>query len=145
MYELVCDGILVKLIVDLVVVYLMKFGVVQWVIVGVDCIVVNGDIVNKIGIYQFVIVVCYYGVKFMVVVLFLIVDMVMFDGEVIEIELCDVIELFFIVGQCMVVDGVEVWNLVFDVMLVELIDVIVIECGVIEWFNVVVMQVVFGG
>lgn len=142
-WELQQDGIDVILIVDLVVLYLMKIGVVQWVIVGVDCICVNGDIVNKIGMYQFVIVVCYYGVKVMVVVLFLMVDMDIVDGDQIEIEQCDFGELYGVGGVCMVVEGIVVWNLVFDVILGVLIDVIVIECGVILNLIMVNMWVVF--
>lgn len=68
----------------------MNIGV---VIVGVDCVVCNGDIVNKIGIYQLVVLVCYYGVKFVVVVLIISIDFEMGNGSVIEIEECKCEEL----------------------------------------------------
>lgn len=48
---------------------------------GVDRIVVNGDIVNKIGIYSLVIVVFVYNIFFFVVVFLLIIDFKIFDGS----------------------------------------------------------------
>lgn len=56
------------------------------VVVGVDCIVVNGDIVNKIGIYSLVLLVFYYGVFFYVVVLLIFIDIEMEFGKEIIIE-----------------------------------------------------------
>lgn len=76
----------------------MKIENIIWVIVGVDCIIVNGDVVNKIGIYQLVVNVMYYGVCFMVVVLSLIIDMNLESGEDILIEECDGCELLEIGG-----------------------------------------------
>lgn len=50
-YELVFEKIFVILVVDLMVLVFMKIKGIYVVVVGVDRVVVNGDIVNKIGIY----------------------------------------------------------------------------------------------
>lgn len=68
------------------VVSLMVQGRVDVVWVGVDCIVVNGDVVNKIGIYSLVVLVNYYCILFYVVVLYIIYDFDCLNGVVIFIE-----------------------------------------------------------
>lgn len=85
------------------------------IIVGVDRIVVNGDFVNKIGIYIFVVFVKEYGIFFFIVVLFLMIDMSLKSGKEIFIEECKLEEVF-ICGGCKIVLDVDVYNLVFDVM-----------------------------
>jgi methylthioribose-1-phosphate isomerase len=51
MWELVRDAIPATLIADSAASHLMKSGAVQWVVVGADRIVANGDAANKIGTY----------------------------------------------------------------------------------------------
>lgn len=63
------------LIMDNMVVYIIKIKGINGIIVGVDCIVVNGDMVNKIGIYGFVFLVKVFGILFYVVVLQFIFDL----------------------------------------------------------------------
>lgn len=75
-------------------------------IVGVDRIVVNGDVVNKIGIYNLVVLVKYYGVCFMVVVLISIFDLSILSGVDIFIEECDGYEVFEVKGVWMVLENV---------------------------------------
>lgn len=68
------------------------------VVVGVDCIVVNGDIVNKIGIYSLVLLVFYYGVFFYVVLFLIIIDIVIKFGKEIIIEEWLLKELMYFYG-----------------------------------------------
>lgn len=63
------------MICDNMVVSLMVVGKVDKIFVGVDCIVVNGDFVNKVGIYNFVVLVYFYNILFYVVVLLIMFDM----------------------------------------------------------------------
>ncbi len=132
MWELVRDGIPAKLIADSAAAHLMKTGDVQWVIVGADRIAANGDTANKIGTNQLAIVARHHGVKFMVVAPASTVDMSTPNGDAIEIELRDPMELFGVGGQRHVVEGASAWNPVFDVTPADLIDAIVTERGVIE-------------
>ncbi|MGH8145457.1 MAG: S-methyl-5-thioribose-1-phosphate isomerase [Rhodanobacteraceae bacterium] len=144
MYELLRDGIDATLIADSAAAHLMKSGEVQWVIVGADRIVANGDTANKIGTYQLAIAARHHGVKFMVVAPSSTVDMRMPSGDSIEIELRDPAELLGHGGQRTVVEGAAAWNPVFDVTPHELIDVLVTERGVVDRPDAVAMQVSFG-
>lgn len=120
----------------------MVQGQVDVVWVGVDCIVVNGDVVNKIGIYFLVVLVYYYQILFYVVVLQIIFDCYCLNGVVIFIEQCVVVEVIGVVGSFGVVQwvlmGVVVYNLVFDVMFVGLISGWVLDSGVVILVQVVV-------
>lgn len=144
MWELVRDRIPAKLIADSAAAHLMKSGAVDWVIVGADRIVANGDTANKIGTYQLAISARRHGVKFMVVAPSSTVDMATASGEGIEIEMRDSAELLGFAGQRTVADGADAWNPVFDVTPAELIDVIVTERGVVEKPDVAAMKKLFG-
>lgn len=85
-FELVYEQIFVIFIIDSMVVVVMVYRGVLVVVVGVDCVVVNGDIVNKVGIYQLVIVVKYYGIFFYVVVFSFLCDFCLEIGKEIIIE-----------------------------------------------------------
>jgi len=143
MWELVRDKIPAKLIADSAASHLMKSRAVQWVIVGADRIVANGDTANKIGTYQLAIAARRHGVKFMVVAPSSTVDMAIDDGSEIEIEMRDAAELLSVAGRRTVVEGADAWNPVFDVTPAELIDVIVTERGVVERPSVDAMRRLF--
>ncbi|HSE12629.1 MAG TPA: S-methyl-5-thioribose-1-phosphate isomerase, partial [Rudaea sp.] len=132
MWEFARDGIPATLIADSAAAHLMKSGAVQWVIVGADRIVANGDTANKIGTYQLAIAARHHGVKVMVVAPASTVDMQTADGAHIDIELRDPAELLSVGGKRTVVDGAAAWNPVFDVTPAALIDAIVTERGAIE-------------
>ncbi len=144
MWELVRDGIPATLIADSAASHLMKSGAIQWVVVGADRIVANGDAANKIGTYQLAITARHHGVKFMVVAPASTVDMHTTDGAHIDIEMRDPAELLSISGKRTVVDGAAAWNPVFDVTPAALIDAIVTERGVIERPDAAKMQAMFG-
>ena len=144
MWELGRDGIPATLIADSAASHLMKSGKVQWVIVGADRIVANGDTANKIGTYQLAIAARHHGVKFMVAAPASTVDMQTQDGAHIDIELRDPAELFAVGGRRTVVEGAEAWNPVFDVTPAALIDALVTERGVIERPDAAKMRAMFG-
>jgi len=144
MWELVRDRIPAKLIADSAAAHLMKSGAIQWVIVGADRIVANGDSANKIGTYQLAISARRHGVKFMVVAPSSTVDMATASGDDIEIEMRDSAELLSFAGKRTVVDGADAWNPVFDVTPAELIDVIVTERGIVENPDAATMKRLFG-
>jgi methylthioribose-1-phosphate isomerase len=144
MWELMRDGIPATLIADSAAAHLMKSGKVQWVIVGADRIVANGDTANKIGTYQLAISARHHGVRFMVVAPVSTVDMQTPDGAHIDIELRDPAELLSVGGKRTVVHLAEAWNPVFDVTPAALIDALVTERGVIERPDVEQMRAMFG-
>src|SRR5581483_8434905 len=144
MWELTRDGIPATLIADSAASHLMKHDEVRWVIVGADRIAANGDTANKIGTYQLAISARHHGVKFMVVAPSSTVDMSTPDGETIEIELRDPLELLSHNGARTVAEGALAWNPVFDVTPHELIDAIVTERGVIEKPDTEKMRAQFG-
>lgn len=143
MWELVRDAIPAKLIADSAAAHLMKSGAVQWVIVGADRVVANGDTANKIGTYQLAIAARHHGVKFMVVAPASTVDMATPDGAHIEIEMRGPDELLGVAGKRTVVEGADAWNPVFDVTPAALIDALVTERGVIGHPEAERMRAVF--
>lgn len=132
-WEYYYDGIFFKFISDNMVGFVMQQGKVDVIIVGVDRIVVNGDFVNKIGIYIFVVFVKEYGIFFFIVVLFLMIDMSLKSGKEIFIEECKLEEVF-ICGGCKIVLDVDVYNLVFDVMFYKYLIGIIMDQGVVWLF-----------
>ncbi len=145
MWELQRDGIPATLVADAAAAHLMHSGKVQWVVVGADRIVANGDVANKIGTCQLAIAAKHHGVKFMVVAPSTTVDLETPTGDAIEIELRDPAELLAFAGQRTVVEGAQAWNPVFDVTPHELIDVLVTERGVITQPDATSLHAVFGG
>jgi methylthioribose-1-phosphate isomerase len=131
-WELVQERIPVTLIADGAAAWLMKQNQVQWVIVGADRIVANGDTANKIGTYMTALVARQHGVKFMVVAPTSTVDMATPDGDAIPIETRAEGEVFEFGGARVAPEGARAWNPVFDVTPAELIDAIVTEKGVVE-------------
>ncbi len=130
-WELQRDEIPVHLIADSAAAHLMSTGKVQWLIVGADRIVANGDTANKIGTSQLAICAHHHGVKVMVVAPSSTVDLATASGADIDIELRSGDELLSWRGQRVVADGVQAWNPVFDVTPASLIDAIVTERGVV--------------
>ncbi|HEX7370282.1 MAG TPA: S-methyl-5-thioribose-1-phosphate isomerase [Rhodanobacteraceae bacterium] len=144
MWELARDGIPATLIADSAASHLMKLGRVQWVIVGADRIVANGDTANKIGTYQLAIAARHHGVKFMVVAPSTTVDLATPSGDAIDIELRDPAELLGYGGKRTVAAGAEAWNPVFDVTPHDLIDVLVTERGAITQPDTAALHAMFG-
>jgi len=130
-WELVNEGVPVRLNADSAAAHLMKVGGITWVIVGADRITANGDVANKIGTYQLAVCAMHHGVRFMVVAPSSTIDMGLESGEDIPIEERAGSELLEVGGARIAAD-VEAVNPVFDVTPADLIDVIVTERGIVE-------------
>lgn len=131
-WELVEDGIPVKLICEGAAASLLREGRVSWVIVGSDRIAANGDVANKIGTYSLAVNARHHGVKFMVVAPTSTVDMGTPTGADIPIEQRTADEVLSLAGQRVAAEGAGAWNPAFDVTPAGLVDAIVTERGVVE-------------
>ncbi|TDY02646.1 S-methyl-5-thioribose-1-phosphate isomerase [Thiohalophilus thiocyanatoxydans] len=131
-WELLQDQIPVTLVAEGAAAWLMQQGKVQWVIVGSDRIVANGDVANKIGTYSLAVLARQHGVKFMVAAPTSTIDMAVAEGGAIPIEQRDPAELLACGGQRVAAEGATAWNPVFDVTPAQLVDAIVTERGIIE-------------
>lgn len=131
-WELVRDGIPVKLMADGAAAARMAAGGISWVIVGSDRIAANGDVANKIGTYGLAVAARFHGVRFMVAAPTSTIDMSTADGRAIPIEERPAEEVLQCGGQRIAADGAGAWNPVFDVTPANLVDAIVTERGIIE-------------
>src|SRR3569832_854128 len=122
----------------------MKQGGVTWVIVGSDRIAANGDVANKIGTYSLAVAARYHGVKFMVVAPTSTVDMNIKSGAEIHIENSSPDEVLSLGGQRIAATGAVAWNPSFVVTPAELVDVIVMEKGVVHRPTVEKMAAMMG-
>ncbi|MCX8167996.1 MAG: S-methyl-5-thioribose-1-phosphate isomerase [Ignisphaera sp.] len=131
-WELVKEGIPVKLITDSMVGYVMYKGLVNKVIVGADRILRDGHVVNKIGTYVLAIAARRHGVPFYVAAPTSTFDLNSTVASIV-IEERNPEEVRRILGKIPItVENVEVLNFSFDVTPPELVSGIVTERGIIE-------------
>jgi methylthioribose-1-phosphate isomerase len=130
-WELVRDGIPVRLITDSAAAFLMQRGKVQWAITGADRVAANGDVINKIGTYQLAVACRYHGIRMMVAAPLSTFDLSVPDGQHVEIEERPGTEILELAGQRVAADGAGTWNPVFDITPAALVDYLVTEAGVI--------------
>lgn len=130
-WEMVKAEIPVSLIPDGAAAWLMRQGVIRWVIVGADRITANGDVVNKIGTYSLAVNARHHGVKFMVAAPNSTIDPDLASGDDVPIEFRDAGELLGFSGRSVAAPGAEAWNPVFDMTPAALVDAIVTEAGVV--------------
>ena len=131
-WELMQDGIPVKLITDNMAAFLMQRGEVSKVIVGADRIIAKtGHVINKIGTLSHAIAAKYYGIPFLVAAPTSTID---FESRVEEviIEERDPREVLYIDGRRIAPEGVEVWNPAFDITPPDLVSYIITEKGVFK-------------
>nr|WP_296749269.1 S-methyl-5-thioribose-1-phosphate isomerase [Thioalkalivibrio sp.] len=131
-WELVQDGIPVRLLCEGAAASLLRSGAVGWVIVGADRIAANGDTANKIGTYGLAVLAREHGVGFMVAAPVSTIDFDMDDGSEIPIETRPESEVLELAGQQVAAHGARAWNPAFDVTPARLIDAIVTEQGVVR-------------
>jgi methylthioribose-1-phosphate isomerase len=131
-WELVHDGIPVRLLCEGAAGSLLRSGQVGWVIVGADRIAANGDTANKIGTYGLAVLAREHGVGFMVAAPVSTIDFNMHDGVQIPIEMRPESEVLELAGQAVAAPGATAWNPAFDVTPAGLIDAIVTEHGVVR-------------
>lgn len=129
-WELMKEGIPVKLITDGMVGYVMSRGLVSKVVVGADRVVPPGYVVNKIGTYTIAVLASRHGVPFYVAAPTSTID---FEGRIDDVvieerspdEVRTVLSKFYIT-----VPTVEVLNPAFDITPPELVTGIITEKGV---------------
>ncbi|BBD07897.1 S-methyl-5-thioribose-1-phosphate isomerase [Desulfovibrio ferrophilus] len=131
-WELMKDGIPVKVACDNACALLMKKGLVDKVVVGADRIAANGDAANKIGTMGVAILAKHFGVPFYVAAPLSTIDRETPTGDDIPIEDRTPREVTHVGETQIVPDGVEVYNLAFDPTPNELIAGIITEEGILE-------------
>ncbi len=130
-WELVQEGIPVKLIADSVAATLIRDGKIDLIVVGADRIAANGDTANKIGTFMLSVLAKRYGVPFYIAAPVSTIDFECRGGDDIEIEERGAEELTRIEGEQVAPDGVEVYNPAFDVSPAEHITAIITEQGIL--------------
>lgn len=131
-WELLREGIPVRLLADGAAAFAMQRAGIRWVVVGADRVAANGDVANKIGTLSLAVNARYHGVGLMVVAPASTIDMGCARGADIPIEQRDAAELLALGGNAVAAPGAAVWNPVFDVTPAELVSVLVTERGVLE-------------
>jgi eIF-2B alpha/beta/delta-like uncharacterized protein len=129
-WELVKEGIPVKLITDNMVGYVMSRGLVSKVVVGADRIVLPGYVVNKIGTYTIAVLAARHGIPFYVAAPMSSID---FENtiESIKIEERDPDEVRTVLKSTYItLPTVEVLNPAFDITPPELVTAIITEKGI---------------
>lgn len=129
-WELVREGIGLRVITDSMAGAMMQAGRIQAVIVGADRIAANGDAANKIGTYTLAVLAKFHEIPFYVAAPWTTVDIELADGSQIPIEERDGEEVRRHGGELRTPVGVPVCNPAFDVTPAVLITRIVTETGV---------------
>ena len=106
---------------------LMREGKVDFVVVGADRIVLNGDTANKIGTYNLAVSANYHNVPFYVAAPSTTIDKKTASGDDIKIEFRSKKELTELNGQKITPDNYEVYSPAFDVTPAHLITGIITE------------------
>ena len=129
-WELMRDGIPVKLITDNMAAFLMQRGEVDKVLVGADRILAKtGHVINKIGTLSHAISAKHYGIPFLVAAPFSTIDFESTLSDVV-IEERDPREVLYVGNVRIAPRGVEVWNPAFDITPPELVTYVITERGV---------------
>ena len=130
-FELLHDGIDVRLIPDTAVGYSMSSGMVDRVVVGADRVLRTGHVYNKIGTYQVAAMARRHGVPFYVAAPLSTFDMDSSPADVV-IEQRPADEVTGTGGRRTAPEYVEVINPAFDETPPDLVTAIITEAGVAE-------------
>jgi len=131
-WELMRDGIPVKLVTDGMGGALMARGEIDAVIVGADRIAANGDVANKIGTYTLAVLARAHGLPFYVAAPLSTVDLETPSGKEIPIEQRSSDEVTWIAGRRIAPEGVVALHPAFDVTPATLVSAIVTELGALR-------------
>lgn len=131
-WELMADGIPIKLICDNMAGHFMQRGEVDAVVVGADRVTAHGDVANKIGTYTLAVLCKEHGIPFYVAAPSSTVDMGLTSGQDIPIEERDGKEVREVFGVHVAPAGVEVRNPAFDVTPHHLVTALITERGVLR-------------
>lgn len=129
-YELMMEGIPVKLIADTAVGYVMYRGLVNSVFVGADRVLRDGHVFNKVGTFNQAVVAHELGLPFYVVAPSSSFDLSSRVDEV-EVEERDPDEVRKVRGVPVAPEGAPVMNPVFDVTPPKYVTAIITERGII--------------
>ena len=129
-WELMQDGIPVKLITDNMAGHFLKSGRIGCVVVGADRIARNGDVANKVGTYGVAVLAKENGVPFYVAAPISTLDLTLDSGDQIPIEQRPSTEVTEVFGVPVAPMGVEVENPAFDVTPSRYVTAIITEKGV---------------
>jgi methylthioribose-1-phosphate isomerase len=129
-WELMQDGIPVKLITDNMAGHFLKSGRIGCVVVGADRIARNGDVANKVGTYGVAVLAKENGVPFYVAAPISTLDLTLDSGDQIPIEQRPSKEVTEVFGVPVAPAGVEVENPAFDVTPSRYVTAIITERGV---------------
>ncbi len=144
-WELVKEGIEVRLITDNMVGYVMYKGLVDKVIVGADRITADGYVANKIGTYMIATMASRHRVPFYVAAPSSTFDLSI-EGDAIPIEERSPDEVRTVLGKITItVPDVPVYNPAFDITPPELVTAIITEKGVITPPYTQTIRKVIGG
>lgn len=128
-FELMQAGIDVTLVTDNSAGTLLKKGLIDFVIVGTDRTVRNGDVANKIGTYSLAVLCRENKVPFYVAAPTSSIDLSIPSGDMIPIEERAPDEVKFINNTKIAPEKVKVINLAFDVTPAKYISAIITEKG----------------
>ncbi len=128
-FELMQAGIDVTLITDNTAGVLLKKGLIDFVIVGTDRTVKNGDVANKIGTYSLAVLCKENKVPFYVAAPTSSIDLRIKSGEQIPIEERDPNEVTKIKKVPIAPEGIKVINMAFDVTPAKYVRAIITEKG----------------
>ena len=131
-WELMKDGVDIKLICDNMAGHFMSRGQVDAVVVGADRITANGDVANKIGTYSLAVLCRHHKIPFYVAAPYSTIDMSLKSGQEIPIEQRPVTEVTHFGQRVVAPEGAPVENPAFDVTPNELVDAIITERGVLK-------------
>lgn len=131
-WEMVAEGIPVKVAPDGAVGVLMAKGMVDLCVVGADRIAANGDAANKVGTFNVALQAKRHKVPFYVAAPLSTVDLKTKSGADIPIEERDGDEVLSAMGKRIAPQGAEAINFAFDVTPQDLISGIITEAGVLE-------------
>lgn len=126
-FELEKYSIPYKIITDSTAAFLMKKGLVDFVIVGADRIASNGDTANKIGTYSLAVNANYNSIPFYVAAPSTSIDYFIFSGDEIIIEERSPEELLFFGSKRIISKTISAVNYAFDITPNNLITAIITE------------------
>ena len=131
-WELMQEGIPVKLITDSMAGYFMQGKKVDCVIVGADRIAANGDAANKIGTYTLAVLAKENKIPFYVAAPTSTIDLSLSSGDEIPIEERSPDEVTHIQGVPIAPEGIKAANPAFDVTPHSYITAIITEKGIVK-------------
>jgi methylthioribose-1-phosphate isomerase len=131
-WELLQEGIPVRLITDSTAGIVLASGRARAVVVGADRIAANGDTANKVGTYGLAVLAQRHNVPFYVAAPVTTLDPGTDDGAQIPIEQRDPAEITHVAGTAVAPEGVSVFAPAFDVTPHALITAIITDRGVLR-------------